>query len=70
MTPEQRTYFLLEMQCTRGYLAESLNGYRCALVEASWTKHEFDYYTVAVSVPEGQVEDLEGYIKHKEQDDT
>jgi hypothetical protein len=70
MTPEQRTYFLLGMQCAEEKLKESLDGYRRALAEASWYKEDFDYYTVAVSVLEGQIEDLEGYIKHKEQDDT
>lgn len=70
MTPEQRTYFLAGMQCIKGNLKASLDGYRRALAKASWTKDDFDYYTTAVSVLEGEIEDLEGYIKHKEQDDT
>jgi hypothetical protein len=70
MTPEQRTYFLLGMQCTKDYLAESLHVYRRALAEASWHKEDFDYNTVAVSVLEMERDNLESYIEHKEQDDT
>jgi hypothetical protein len=70
MTPEQRTCFLEGMQCAKKKLKESLDGYSRALREASWYKEDFDYYTVAVSVLEGQIEDIKGYIKHKEQDDT
>jgi hypothetical protein len=70
MTPEQRTYFILGMQCSQEHLAESLIGYRRALAEGAWYKEDFDYYTAAISVLQGQVEDFDSYIKHKEQDDA
>jgi hypothetical protein len=70
MTPEQLEYFLLGMQCVKERLVEDLYGYRRALTERSWCKDDFDYYTSAVQVLEKEVEDIEGYIKYKEQDDT